>query len=584
MTEKTLHPLLRRQLRKASLETNASPTTVTSWQGFLRRISHAYVENDQDRYTVERSLSISSREMQEQIERSRVAEENLRAATDRVVALIENLPGGNMIEDENRKIFKANREFCKMFGIHCPPEKLVGADCLTTVEKAKAYFENPENFVKRIEETISAKKVVIGDEITLRDKRILERNYFPIFINNTYHGHFWQYADVTEHRHQRMELERAERMAAVGALAAGVAHEINNPLTYVLANLMFLSDELGHAPMSSELTRMLAEAREGAERVRDIVRDLRTFSHMPDEQVDAIDVRDSLEWAIKMANNEIRHRAQIVKQYGEPPRVLGNQSKLAQVFLNLLINAAHAIPVGHSSTQKIRIATKTDERSCAVIAIQDSGEGIPKKNLRRIFEPFFTTKPIGIGTGLGLSICLNIVRAMGGDITVKSEKGHGTEVTVVIPPARAQDAAGATQRQPLPTIPEAKRHGRLLIIDDEKMLASVFTRAIGVDHDVTFADSSNDAIALLEKDNRFDLILSDLMMPNITGMELYGIVSARWPELSARMIFMTGGAFTEQAREFVAQLPPERILDKPFGSRTLKTIINARLNAGNMDH
>ncbi|MCP3101027.1 PAS domain S-box protein [Myxococcus sp. K15C18031901] len=244
--------------------------------------------------------------------------------------------------------------------------------------------------------------------------------------------------DVTERKRSQAQLILADRMASMGLLAAGIAHELNNPLAYVLSNLDFLHATVG--PRARPLTpddlvecrQVLDDAREGAERMRQIVRQLRVFSRVEDTREEPVDLHRVLDSVIQMAASEVRPRARLVKTYGAVPPVRGNEGKLFQVFLNLVINAAHAIEEGQSETNEIRITTRPEEGARVMVEVRDTGGGIPPEHLRRIFDPFFTTKSAGLGTGLGLSICDTIVTALGGHISVESSVGVGTTFRVAL--------------------------------------------------------------------------------------------------------------------------------------------------------
>jgi len=252
--------------------------------------------------------------------------------------------------------------------------------------------------------------------------------------------------DFTERKRTQAQLMLTDRMASMGLLAAGIAHELNNPLAYVLSNLDFLHSAVGggRPRMLSpedmvELRQVLDDAREGAERMRQIVRQLRVFSRVEDGKEESVDVHQVLESVSQMAASVVRARARLVKDYGEVPLVKGNEGKLFQVFLNLLINAAHAIEEGATETNEIRLTTRVEVGGRVLVVVSDTGQGIPPEHLRRIFDPFFTTKSSGLGTGLGLSICDTIVTALGGHISVESSMGGGTtfRVTLNAAPSRA---------------------------------------------------------------------------------------------------------------------------------------------------
>jgi len=258
------------------------------------------------------------------------------------------------------------------------------------------------------------------------------------------------------------QLLQSEKMASIGQLAAGVAHELNNPIGFVNSNLGSLENYLGdlfliadayaaaeaQAPadcpgiehvralkrekdydfLRADIVQLLAESKDGLARVAKIVRDLKDFSRPGEEKMDWADLHQGLDSTLNVVWNELKYKCEVKKDYGELPPVRCAMSQLNQVFMNLLVNAGHAIP------EKGTIAIRTGRRGDAVfVAIADTGAGIPPENLKRIFDPFFTTKPVGKGTGLGLSLSYGIVKKHGGRIEVDSEVGQGTTFTVWLP-------------------------------------------------------------------------------------------------------------------------------------------------------
>jgi ligand-binding sensor domain-containing protein/signal transduction histidine kinase len=249
-------------------------------------------------------------------------------------------------------------------------------------------------------------------------------------------------ARLEELQTTRERLVHAEKMAAVGTLAAGVGHEINNPLAFIISNLHYAAEEVreaardeGNGARWKEVDEALDEALQGADRVRRIVHDLRTLARVTVEPPRRVELQAVLESALSLVDRQVRPRARVVKDYGPVPAVLGDEKRLGQVFLNLLVNAAQAIPEGHTDTNEIRVTTRQDEQGRVVVSVSDTGTGIPPEVLPHIFEPFFTTRPVGEGTGLGLSISHSHIQAMRGELRVRSEPGSGATFEVVLPPA-----------------------------------------------------------------------------------------------------------------------------------------------------
>jgi CheY-like chemotaxis protein/anti-sigma regulatory factor (Ser/Thr protein kinase) len=264
--------------------------------------------------------------------------------------------------------------------------------------------------------------------------------------------------------------------------------------------------------------------------------------------------------------------------------VLADASRLGQVFLNLLVNAAQAMVEGDASRNEIRVAVR-EEAGQVVVDIADTGAGIAPEHLDRIFDPFFTTKPVGVGTGLGLSICRGIITGLGGEITVESEVGRGTTFHVSLPASPADEHAPtpapssafpASSRRGVDHAASAGRpRGRVLIVDDEPALAAALGRSIEREYAVVVVSSGRDALDLLRRDDGFDVILCDLIMPHVTGMDLHAELVRTAPSLADRMIFMSGGTFTSRAREFLSRVT-NPTLDKPFDLKMLSMLLRAR--------
>jgi PAS domain S-box-containing protein len=364
-------------------------------------------------------------------------EEEQRQRTELNFRTLIELTPDAMAVYQNDTIAYANPQMVRLLGCGDPGE-LVGLSPLELV------YPEDRLLVDRRMRTFAAR----GLEGPPAEERFRRRDGSPVPVEVTTIPIFFDGVpatlvharDLSERKRLEAQVVMADRLASVGRLAAAVGHEINNPLAYVMANLDLALERLAEPDVSApdrlaDIVEMLREAREGADRVRHIVRDLKVFSRGETEERTPVDPRRVLESCVNMARGEIRQRARLIKRYGETPPVLANEARLGQVLLNLLVNAAHAIPEGEPDAHEIQVATRSDPDGRVVIEVRDTGEGIPEDVKRRIFEPFFTTKGPGRGSGLGLSICQSIVTALGGEITFESELGTGTAFRVILPAA-----------------------------------------------------------------------------------------------------------------------------------------------------
>jgi two-component system cell cycle sensor histidine kinase/response regulator CckA len=514
----------------------------------------------------------------------RAAEEALRQSEEQYRQIVETTSDGIIQLDRADVIVFANHPAAEMLGYQ--PSEMVGKpfSLVTVADKTEA-SQTPR-------QTRLGANASWDGSLRRRDgaEVVVSMTSTPIVGGDAERvGRIAVIRDVTERRKLQSQLMVSDRMASVGTMAAGVAHEINNPLAAVLANLDYIAESLvrltgsERGPMSyaardawirEEVKPSLDDAREAAERVRFIVRDLKMFSRSPsEERTGPVNVKAIMESSLRMAWNEVRHRARLAKNYGVIPDVDANEARLGQVFLNLIVNAAQAMPEGRAEENEIRVSTRL-EGDQVIVEVRDTGAGIPAENLTRIFDAFFTTKGVGEGSGLGLAICYRIVKDIGGDLTVESEVGVGTVFRVSLPVAKAE----AIETVALPPTTPAARRGRILLVDDEEMVIRALTRILSRGNDVVSTLAAKDALARCERGEEFDLILCDLMMPIMTGMELYHELVRVAPEQAKRMIFVTGGAFTEKARTFLSETLKEHI-EKPFNAANLRAIVNRYLNS-----
>jgi PAS domain S-box-containing protein len=371
--------------------------------------------------------------------------------------------------------------------------------------------------------------------------------------------------DVTERKAIQARLAQADRLAALGVLSAGVAHEINNPLSYVLLNLEFLERELKRLSEPERRDSLLArvsEAKHGAERVATIVRDLKTFARGDEALLGPVMVEPVLESALNVVGSEIRKRASVERRFEDVPPVNGNAARLEQVFVNLLLNAAQAIPDA-GSDHRITVTLARDN-DMVKISVADTGSGIADDVLDRIFDPFFTTKPPGVGTGLGLPICRGIVAAHGGELTVASRVAHGSTFVLRIPIYHGGIVEAAAPPHDSHR-PETLQH-RVLVVDDEIAVGRTLSLVLEPEYEVTVAESAEQALSAIrgaEARGGFHAVICDLLMPGMTGIELFEITSREFPELAPRFIFMSGGLSLTEPRNFSSRVS-NRIIEKPF--------------------
>jgi PAS domain S-box-containing protein len=393
------------------------------------------------------------------------------------------------------------------------------------------------------------------------------------------------FRDVSEARYLRQQAELNDRLAALGTLAAGVAHEVNNPLSFIIGNQQYARDELttlqksvrrGNELDKDDLLRKLdsvgaalKDALAGCERVRVIVSELKKLGRPTTPNLSSLDVRAVLDSALGVTHAELAARARVVREFDTCPRVRADETRLNQVFVNLLLNAAQSIAPGRVDTNEIRVVTSTNARGGATIEVRDTGSGISRELVPRIFEPFFTTRALETGSGLGLSVSHGIVTSLGGTLEVESRVGSGSTFRVTLPASANASSYPPPARQSEP--PLARHDGsskRLLFIDDERILLDALVRALDSYYTIDTVTSAKAALGLFENGREYDLVVCDLMMPGMTGMDLFERMNRSFPSLAARTVFMTGGAFTPGAQKFLGSVQ-RRVLEKPFSNNEL---------------
>lgn len=392
----------------------------------------------------------------------------------------------------------------------------------------------------------------------------------------------------------RRQLMRADRLAAIGRLAAAVAHEVNNPATFIISNLEITQKRLArlrHLIMprldedtAEEAQQLLDRIQEltndnvgGLRRITDVVRDLGTFSRMDTDEVELVNINDVLVNVEKLAHNELRHRAEVEFELDQTiPPILGARGRLSQVFTNILMNAAQALGDGAASENRIQIATERRDDEIS-IRIADSGSGIPAEHLESIFDPYFTTKSPGEGTGLGLAVCLELIQAHRGEIDIESIVGQGTLVTISLPFDTGLIATSPVDAS-MDDMKPPRLRPRVLLIDDERQLLHSMAEALEDSIDVVGAATGEAALQIAQLDDDFDAVICDVQIPDIDGITVWEQVKEFNPSLAARFVFLTGGAITQRAKKFLdgTHLP---VLEKPITPGQLEDFVEFTMSA-----
>jgi len=417
--------------------------------------------------------------------------------------------------------------------------------------------------------------------ITQHDDVVLETWMGPLRDDHGEHqGVIGITTDITERQRWAREIADAERVSALGRLAASMAHEINNPLAYAMEALR-LASELARsferrlrldAPYSSlidahaQLQRLLSDAADGTERVQWITRDLSVFAQVGEDVRRTVSVDEAVLAAVKLVIKRIGSRVRVVQELACDSSVRADAGRLVQVFVNLLVHAAERDAGVHA----IRISTR-QAGDRALVEIADSGPTLSSLAREHIFDPFPSERAAGDGTGLGLYVTRSILRSIDATIELESAADGGTLLRVVLP-----IESSTLPPQPSAAGPEPSARPRVLIVDDEPALAHMFGLALADDCEVDVCHSGESALGKLLSAAAYDLTICDLMMQGISGKRLYEELRARAPGREASLIFMTGGVYDPEVADFLARIPNECLL-KPFD---IRAEVRKRLNAG----
>jgi len=488
-------------------------------------------------------------------------------------AIFDHAPVAIFHTDARGVITACNERFVELIG--SSKRNLIGLNTRTLSNRA---------IVQAIERALGGERAAYDGEyvsVTGNRKSVVRVLMEPIIGESGVKGCVGMVEDMTEQRRAEEVAGRAERLAALGTLAAGVVHEVQNPLSFVAASieLALRQADDANALDAAALRQALANAREGAARVAAIVRELKMFAKSDEAKREPADVVSAVEAALLLVHGQLTERARLELDLVPTARVVASEPRLVQLFANLLVNAVEAIPDGAPQDNRVRVSTRPDGDRVR-IEVEDTGRGIATQDTERIFEPFWTDRPSSMG--LGLSTCHGIVTAAGGEIFVANDRPpgvRGAKLVVLLPAASSPPDAGRVSPSTAPRDDTESVRGRVLIVDDEERLATTLKLALTHAHDVDVATRGRRAIELISDDsNDYDVILCDLMLPDVSGIDVYLAATTRRADLAPRFVFLTGGAFQERTRDFLQSVPNAR-LEKPFDLDTLERLIAERVLA-----
>ncbi|MFK7737274.1 MAG: ATP-binding protein, partial [Pirellulaceae bacterium] len=486
---------------------------------------------------------------------------NLNAVRTHLATSFEAAREAVLLSETSGRISQYNLQLANMLGKPIGSDEQIGE----FLERVKEKLDPPDLFDEFTHAILSGKRKRTI-ELSMGERIVTAYGSPIIDAEQQCLGHFWSFQDVTEKRKLEHGLIQAQKMEAVGQLSGGIAHDLNNVLTVIRSNLALLSFQADDHEI--DISEFASPIEASVKRASDLTRQLLDFSRKSNLTLETIEANELMRQVVKLARPAIGEHIEVqVRLNDEPVLIRADEHRVEHVLFNLCINARDAIgEEGGLITVSSFLRQHPMIGECVCLTVGDSGSGMSESVQRKIFEPFFTTKKPGTGTGLGLSTALGIVHQHDGDIMFESKEGEGSEFCIYLPLCTEADCDNETN---LPTLSQMPHPLKLLLVDDDKLLRDSGKRILAaLGHEVVTASEGKEAIAQLESNPDVNVILLDLVMPEMGGSECFEIIRQRWPNIP---VAISSGYSADRIRFDPAE--PVEFLPKPYQISQLRRML-----------